>query len=139
MLIPNYTGTNGRGEKVQLHDYRHNKNLVAVLTTAKGYGNATSLLAELAARYDEFRTEEAEIVLMLRNGSGEPVPAALTWPFPALVMKDRTDLQPPAPTIYVADRFGEIFATYPLTAAASLPTADDLLEWLHFIELQCPE
>lgn len=138
MLIPNYTGTNSRGETVQLHDYRRQKNLVAILTGAKEYSSLTPLLAELAARYDEFKTEEAEIVLMLRKGTVEPGDGH-TLPFPALVMKDDQDAPPPATAVYVADRFGELFATYQLTAEASLPAPDDLLEWLRFIELQCPE
>jgi hypothetical protein len=41
--------------------------------------------------------------------------------------------------VYVADRFGEIFAALPLGAGAPPPAPDALLEWLRFIELQCPE
>ncbi len=42
------------------------------------------------------------------------------------------------PAILVADRHGEIYAQYH-TQAHRLPKVDEILQWLAFINSQCPE
>jgi hypothetical protein len=37
------------------------------------------------------------------------------------------------------DRYGEVYAAYRLEGDTVPPTTEELLEWLRFIELQCPE
>lgn len=41
--------------------------------------------------------------------------------------------------VYVTDRFGEIFAAYNAGQASSLPSPAEILRWVEFINIQCPE
>jgi hypothetical protein len=43
------------------------------------------------------------------------------------------------PTAVVADRWGEIVYVARATDAAGLPPLDELIEWLRWIEIRCPE
>jgi hypothetical protein len=45
----------------------------------------------------------------------------------------------PSPGVAVADRWGEIYFVQGAENAAGLPPADELLEWLRFVQVQCPE
>ena len=45
----------------------------------------------------------------------------------------------PSPGVVVADRWGEIYFIQGADHASGLPTADDLVEWVRFVQIQCPE
>ncbi len=45
----------------------------------------------------------------------------------------------PRPGLVIADRWGEIYSVVDARSAAELPTLDDLLEWLRYIQHACPE
>ena len=45
----------------------------------------------------------------------------------------------PSPGVAVADRWGEICFIEGAETAAGLPAAGDLIEWLRFVQVQCPE
>ena len=41
--------------------------------------------------------------------------------------------------IYVIDRFDEVFAVYRAAEGQAMPSAWEIVEWLSFINSQCPE
>ena len=45
----------------------------------------------------------------------------------------------PCPGVVVADRWGEIYNVQAAAQASDLPTADDLSEWVRYVQVQCPE
>ncbi|HWG88160.1 MAG TPA: hypothetical protein VN679_10290, partial [Candidatus Acidoferrales bacterium] len=45
----------------------------------------------------------------------------------------------PVPTIYITDRFGEVFAAFRSENPTSLAGMDEIIRWLEFIEQQCEE
>ena len=45
----------------------------------------------------------------------------------------------PRPGVVIADRWGEIYSVVHARSAQDLPTVDDLLEWLRYIQHACPE
>jgi peroxiredoxin len=45
----------------------------------------------------------------------------------------------PHPGVLVADRWGEIVHIASTSEDAGRPDVDDLLEWLHFTRMRCPE
>lgn len=47
--------------------------------------------------------------------------------------------QNPLPTLYITDRFGEVFAAFRSENPASLPGTEEIVRWLEFIECQCEE
>lgn len=47
--------------------------------------------------------------------------------------------QNPLPTVYITDRFGEVFAAFRTEDPSSLPGPEEIVRWLEFIEYQCEE
>jgi hypothetical protein len=45
----------------------------------------------------------------------------------------------PAPSVLVADRWGEVVHVAPAADENGLPTPSELLEWLDYVERKCPE
>lgn len=43
------------------------------------------------------------------------------------------------PTIYITDRFGEVFAAFHDPNPAALPSTEEIMQWLEFINQQCEE
>lgn len=43
------------------------------------------------------------------------------------------------PTIYITDRFGEVFAAFQNPSPAAFPSAAEMIRWLEFINQQCEE
>ena len=43
------------------------------------------------------------------------------------------------PSLVIADRWGEIWAAWAGGADHRLPSRQDILQWLEFIQAQCPE
>jgi hypothetical protein len=74
-------------------------------------------------------------------------PEKLVLPFPLFVDEDgvhrrlgATDSEGEiSPALYITDRYGEVFAAYRSTAGQGMPRAGELLNWLAFINSQCPE
>ena len=69
-------------------------------------------------------------------------------PFPLLVDEDGRIHRPagavdkyghPAAAIYITDRFLEVFAVYRSSEGQTMPCAREIVEWLSFIDSQCPE
>ena len=44
-----------------------------------------------------------------------------------------------SPAVVIADRWGEIYYVTHTARAADLPSPDDILEWLEYVQNQCPE
>ena len=45
----------------------------------------------------------------------------------------------PAPSILVADKWGEIHYAHAASDLAEMPDAEAILEWLTYVRVQCPE
>ena len=45
----------------------------------------------------------------------------------------------PSPGVLIADRWGEIVHVATAGREGTLPSVDELLEWVHFTEMKCPE
>jgi hypothetical protein len=45
----------------------------------------------------------------------------------------------PSPGIVIADRWGEIWHVQQAESNRDLPDADALIEWLRYVQMQCPE
>ncbi len=95
----------------QLSDFRGRRNLVLV------FPPAGALLAELAKANDELREEEAVV---------------LTVPEDDLRARELYGITRSA--IFITDRYGEIFF-----ASEQPPAISEIMDWLRFINAQCPE
>jgi len=136
------------GGEIRLSDYRGRFNLVLVFTD--GRPETASLLSEMTRRYGEFKNSEAEILVVAQLTSDEALrmKERVGLPCPVLVDEDgrihrevgASDSQEnPAAAVYVTDRFEEIFGAYRTSEGEPLPTAAEVLNWLEFVNSQCPE
>ncbi len=114
------------GQPVQLSDLRGRRNVVLVFA---GTGAEESrLISELRICSESLHEEEAMVVVF---SSADPEIRAC---YGALA-GDST----PRAALYISDRYGEIyFAAHPERGQA-LPSAAEVLDWLRFINSQCPE
>ena len=45
----------------------------------------------------------------------------------------------PSPGVAIADRWGEIYFVRGASRVADLPVVDELVDWMHYIQTECPE
>lgn len=150
--MPNFKFKSIQGNQVQVGDYRHRCNLIVTFISETESNIAHRWLAELARRAGDFTFEDANVLVVVK---GTPEAAMQLQqrhrlPFPVLLNED--GVVPPqvgaeSPerglAIYVLDRFGQICAASTLSGeakeGASGETIDELVQWLAFVNLQCPE
>jgi peroxiredoxin len=135
------------GSCVLLENYRGRKNLVLVFAgDAPAHGPVAQLVESLDARKDELVSEAAQVLVIIASRPGvspERGPRA----FPTL-LDHRARIHgsvgamangAPAPAVFVTDRFREIYTAYGSSHGSALPDAKDIMDWLMFINIQCPE
>jgi hypothetical protein len=135
------------GSVVSLESYRGRRNLAVVLAAdVIDEGPVAALLRELRWRAEELTGEAAQVLVVVTS----PSIAARRAPdgFPTLLDDEGRIHRAigavdaagrPAPAVFVTDRFREIFAAYLPAHSPGLPTVKDILDWLVFINTQCPE
>jgi peroxiredoxin len=136
------------GHEIKLSDYRGRANLVLIFGDRQE--PTTSLAALLANEYAEIRNEQAEVLLVLQSSLARAarMQRELKLPFPVLSDQDGhlhcnigaiDSQQNPGTTVYITDRFGEVFGVYRTCEGTPLPSLKEILDWLEFINSQCPE
>lgn len=145
-MLPDVTMTATDGRIVTLGDYRHRKHLVLILLPDPRVTSGIPLLPSLSARYAEFVGENAEVLAVLPAFPSDSC-APDRYPFPVLEDRDGTlsgalpvrrapGIQ--RPTVYVADRYGEIFRSFDVGGEDPFPL-EEVLSCLRFLERLCPE
>jgi peroxiredoxin len=132
------------GGKARLSDYDR-ANLVIVLSDRS---EATrKLITDLIRIYQQLKTENAQlIVICSRQDRDMEAKPELSFP----VTVDTTGLihrklgatsneGQCSAAIYVTDRYREIYGVYRMRDGQRLPGTAEILEWLQFINSQCPE
>ena len=148
-IIPPLTARTPAGETVRAWDYKQKKNLVIAFLHA-GCPRCAGFLERLAARATELTEREALALIVFP----EP-PALASGPRPAQVIlaadmggrSQRTylgeDAFGPAGQqrvgVFVADRYGELYAQWVAREEDGLPGASEVLEWLGQIQVACEE
>lgn len=143
-----FTLISTEGKGIHFSDYRGRRDLV-VLLAGKSEPQC-ALLAELGQYDSQLREEEAQVLAVIQGSRREVAGAAerLVLPFPLFVDEDGSVHRQlgaadskgrPAPALYITDRYGEVFAAYRSAAGQGLPRAGEVLNWLSFINSQCPE
>ncbi len=136
------------GRKVRLSDYRGRANLVVIATD--GQPETAKLLSDAAGRDQDIQNEEAEVLAVLHATRDHAVALKqrLNLPYPVLADSDgrlhrglgAIDSQGrDSAAVFVTDRFGEVFGIYRTAGGQPLPGIADVLDWLEFVNAQCPE
>lgn len=150
-LLPELTLFSADGRPVRLSNYRGRLNLVGLLAGRADDTNVLRLLDELAERYPEFSAEDAEVIVILSADCALQGPLekrVRRWPF--VVLMDREGQAEHRfnavdasgqliPVVFIADRYGEIYAQFCTRGQEGFPKTDEILQWLFFINSQCPE
>jgi peroxiredoxin len=133
---------------IRLSVYRGRSSVVLIFTDDKAA--TAELLSAIAHSYDDFKYEEAEVIAVSKSSPKECARIKQGLKLPFLVLSDgdgrvhrevgaSDEEGHAAAAAYVTDRYGEIFATYRTRDGQALPTATEILNWLEFINSQCPE
>jgi peroxiredoxin len=146
-MFPEFVLPTIDGAPVDLERYRARSNLVIMLAGDERGPATTSLLIDLVALKAELAAEVAQVVLVLATRA-DATRRSEPWPFPVLVDAGAlihhrigaTDaLGRPVPALFITDRFREIYAAWMPAEHAVMPSATEVMEWLEFINIQCPE
>jgi peroxiredoxin len=139
-----FTLPDSTGQPVQLWQYLQRSNVLLFFHHGVNCAACEAFLQELAAQVDAYRQEETALVAI---GPDEPaenrhLAVRLGHPFPFLSdPAGRVIAQEglATPSLIIADRWGEIWAAWLAGTNHQLPSEQDILQWLSFIEAQCPE
>lgn len=147
-LFPDATLPTRDGGTVSLDSYRPKWDLVMVMLGAAGVPpEVARLLDALAAARTDVEAEDGK-VLVVTAAHGPALPASWPWPFPLLVDEggrlhervgavDGTGAS--APALFVTDHYREIYGAMRPGERMWPTTAREVIEWLVFASIQCPE
>lgn len=149
-LLPDVTLTSAEGHELRLSDFRGRSNLVVVFAGGMDRKDVVNLVASAASKHTDLASEEAELIVILTKNRAGQTPSVLRadWPFIILIDSDLNahllfdtldESGRVVPAVFVVDRYGEIFAHYHGAGQHGLPGIDEVLQWLFFINSQCPE
>jgi hypothetical protein len=114
-LVPHFAVSNFRGERVQYSSIWQRKHLV--LVTLPDLEAASRNYADrLMARVRGLNEDDTEWIVTGDRVAGIPCPG-----------------------VVVADRWGEVVHVAHPSEIADLPMPDELFEWVHYMQHQCPE
>lgn len=149
-VLRNFALLSAAGKQVQLSDYRGRANLVLVLAGAQGSEPELDLLTQLASRQAEILEQEAQVIAVLycTREQAQVLKSHAQLPFVVLADSEGTvhrsfgaldNNNRPRLAVYVTDRYGEVFAAWRTVEGDVAPSAQDILDWLEFVNQQCPE
>jgi hypothetical protein len=114
MKLPHFTVTDDAGERVDYSAFWQRKNLLLVVLP--GSPDAEGYIPGLRSRMAELTAYETACVI-----THQPIEG----------------VRPPA--VVIADRWGEVHYAASPDSVAALPTVAELIEWLRYVQMQCPE
>ena len=114
-LIPRFQVTTLHGERFDYATVWQRRNLVLVTVPASDSDASSKYVSELSGRISQFRAQNTEVVITREQVPGFPHPGAV-----------------------VADKWGEVIDVR-AASDADLPSAEELLDWIKYVETRCPE
>ena len=114
--VPHFDVRNVDNEPVSYSTIWQRRNLVLVALADVACDPCTSYISELTALIPALGAQNAECVI-----TGDCVPGI------------------PSPGVLVADRWGEIVYMAAVPDIADLPSPDELLDWVSYVQTRCPE
>ena len=114
--VPHFESVGHTGEPARYATIWQRSNLVLVALHGAGSESRRDYIAGLMARRPEFDSHNTVLVILPGSAPGLPPLGAL-----------------------VADKWGEIVHIATAADATGLPSPDDLLEWVEYVQTRCPE
>ncbi len=137
------------GDKITTWDFHGRRNLLIIYISDPDRDQSRDLLKQSDLVYDKIQEEETELITIVQA----PLAQAKTLKQDTglhgyfLVDENGTVFQrfgltkkggEQSPIIIITDRFGEVYFEN-LSNRREIPTTKEILDWLKFIESQCPE
>ena len=113
MMLPHFTVRDHEGRTVAYRDLWQRRNVLLIVVDS---AESARYVSELKSRMDDLTAHETTCVITRDSVEGLRAPAAA-----------------------IADRWGEIQKLIEVDHAARLPAVDELVEWLRYVQMQCPE
>ncbi|HET9265340.1 MAG TPA: hypothetical protein VFO14_19975 [Vicinamibacterales bacterium] len=113
-LVPHFTIAAMDGATVAYSDIWQRKNLLLVLLPEDQASE--DYAGQLRARMPDLTAYDTACVISREDVAGAPRPGAV-----------------------IADKWGEVHFVAGHETPAKLPTPDELIEWLRYVQMQCPE
>ncbi len=126
MLVHDLPAQTLDGGPVHASDFRGRRNLVLIFPGVTA--EESLLVRELRQQAADLQEEEAVALL------AADVPAELLGYYGAISNRGER-----RPALYITDRYGEIYYAAHGESGGTLPSAAEVLDWLRFINSQCPE
>lgn len=146
-LIPAFRLPSTEGRNLGPREFKQRNNLILAFLHEGGCGSCRTLLTTLAQSYQHFQGLNTEILAIVGGDKkiAEDLHCQMRLPFPflfdpaertaALCLGEHT----PRPAILVADRYGGLWARLLPLKDDGIIDVKEVLQWLEFIETQCPE
>lgn len=115
-LIPHFEVTTLDGDRINYATVWQRRNLVLVTLPTADSDASRKYVSELSDRISQFRAQNTTCVM-----TREPVPGV------------------PHPGALVADKWGEVMFVRAASEVADLPPAEELSDWIKYVETRCPE
>jgi hypothetical protein len=116
--VPHFEVTTVDSRRVRYQDIWQHRNLVLVIVAPEQRSAAVRYAQQLAERQREFEDAETSVIVSTDSVRGFA-----------------------PPRVVIADRWGEILqiASAPGGDVSQLPSVDEVLSWVGFAQIQCPE
>jgi len=134
------------GTRRLLSTVRDRSNLVTIFTAGQDF---TAYIASFTGKTGALKENNSRVlVIVLQEKESQSEASAPQLPRLVAIdsggqihrMLGATDASGnPVPTIYITDRFSEVFAAFQDPNPAALPDAEEIIRWLEFINQQCEE
>ncbi|HET6456911.1 MAG TPA: redoxin domain-containing protein [Armatimonadota bacterium] len=142
-MIPVFELESVDGKRVNLWDYKGRKHMVLAFLPP----DCPICLDFMEATADAYHQYEEEYAVFLpvivgRREQAEALQDELHPPYPILFDQHGKVAERYAdrlPAIFVADKFGQLYAEWIIEPGEQLPTQREILDVLDAIELECPE
>ena len=150
--VPYITLHKGDGSPLDLWQYKGRRNLVLFVAHGTSCPECRSYLRALAGRYRELQEWETELIALVPGKPEEVLDFSCDLNLPNPVALEQAGMisfklglageagaQGPQAGLIIADRWGEIYETFRAGGGHDLPSEDEVLKNVRFIEIQCPE
>jgi peroxiredoxin len=146
-IIPDFTLKAVDGRIISPSLYRNKKNLVLVFVQFSECSTCYTLLSDLKKFYKDFRGMNTEVLLIIGCSEKAVKNLQQLWMMPFPMLADTDDLAARQylgdniqyrPALLIVDQYGLVWK-YFIGKNKTDIKPQNILKWLEFIEIQCPE
>jgi peroxiredoxin len=132
-VLPNFRLPDSQGGSLSLWDYRHKQPVILVFCGER----SEPVLGSFVHHYEQYRAGGAEVlVVSSEKPASQKLPFPFLWDSQGDVSKQFSGGKP---AVLLVDRYGELDTRLEGPWETEVPDHQDILDWLVFVESQCPE